>query len=104
MTPSGKKWFFEKAKGEFNTKLRMLGSNRTRMEKEYPKSFRFSKEQLGKYFTAWGEQPYVVKKGGDKVFRYFLDEIGGNEKIKKSIDIDRNFYESLIAKIILFNQ
>jgi hypothetical protein len=104
MTPSGKKWFFEKAKGEFNTKLRMLGSNRTRMEKEYPKSFRFSKEQLGKYFTAWGDQPYVVKKGGDKVFRYFIDEIGGNEKTKKSIEIDRNFFECLIAKIILFNE
>lgn len=102
VTPSGRKWFFEKSRGEFNTKLRIAGSNKVRIEKEYPKNYRFSKEQLGKYFTAWGEQPYVVKKGGDKVFRYFLEEITGEAKGKKAVNINREFYEELISKIILF--
>ncbi len=104
VTPSGRKWFFEKARGEFNTKLRIAGSNKARIEKEYPKNYRFSKEQLGKYFTAWGDQPYVVKKGGEKVFRYFLEEITGKLPSRKSIKVDRNFYEELISKIILFTQ
>ncbi len=102
ITPSGKRWFFEKSKGEFNTRLRIAGNNRTRIEREYPKDVRFSKEQLGKYFTAWGDQPYVVKKGGDKVFRYFIDAITGEEGKKGKTEIDRNFYELLIARIILF--
>lgn len=104
VTPSGRKWFFEKSRGEFNTKLRIAGSNKARIEKEYPKTYRFSKEQLGKYFTAWGDQPYVVKKGGDKVFRYFLEEITGELRGRKAVNINRNFYEELISKIILFTQ
>jgi len=104
MTPSGRKWFFEKSRGEFNTKLRIYGSNKSRLEKEFPKNYRFSKEQLGKYYTAWGDQPHVVKKGGEKVFRYFLEEISGQGKSKKTPEMDRDFYESLIAKIILFTE
>jgi hypothetical protein len=104
VTPSGRKWFFEKSRGDFNTKLRIAGSNKTRIEKEYPKNYRFTKEQLGKYFTAWGEQPYVVKKGGEKVFRYFLEEITGELRGRKVININRNFYEELISKIILFTE
>jgi hypothetical protein len=104
ITPSGRKWFFEKSRGEFNTKLRIAGSNKARIEKEYPKNYRFSKEQLGKYFTAWGDQPYVVKKGGEKVFRYFLEEISGELRGKKAVNVNRDFYEDLISKIILFTQ
>lgn len=104
VTPSGRKWFFEKSRGEFNTKLRIAGSNKARIEKEYPKNYRFTKEQLGKYFTAWGDQPYVVKKGGEKVFRYFLEEITGELRGRKAVTVNRNFYEELISKIILFTQ
>jgi len=104
VTPSGRKWFFEKSRGDFNTKLRIAGSNKARIEKEYPNNYRFTKEQLGKYFTAWGEQPYVVKKGGEKVFRYFLEEISGELRGKKAINVNRNFYEELISKIILFKE
>ena len=104
VTPSGRKWFFEKSRGEFNTKLRIAGSNKARIEKEFPKYYRFTKEQLGKYFTSWGDQPYVVKKGGDKVFRYFLEEITGEIRRKNTTIINRKFYEDLISKIILFTQ
>lgn len=102
ITPSGRKWFFEKSKGEFNTKLRIAGqSGKNRIEKEYPKEFRFTKEQLGKYYSSWGDEPYKVKKGGEAIFRKFLEDIGSEENEKK-LNIDRNFYELLISRIILF--
>lgn len=104
VTPSGRKWFFEKSRGEFNTKLRIAGSNKARIEKEFPKNYRFTKEQLGKYYTAWGDQPYVVRKGGEKVFRHFMEEIEGDTKGKNAVRINRTFYEELISKIILFNE
>lgn len=102
LTPSGLKWFFERAKGEFNTKLRIAGSNKTRLKNEYPNERRFSKEQLAKYHCAWGNEPYLVKKGGEKIFRLFIEEISGENKSNKPIEINRVFYEDLIAKIILF--
>ncbi|MEC4050121.1 AIPR family protein [Flavobacterium sp. SUN046] len=102
ITPSGRKWFFEKSKGEFNTKLRIAGqSAKNRIEKEYPKEFRFTKEQLGKYYSSWGDEPYKVKKGGEAIFRKFLEDISSEENEKK-LNIDRNFYELLISRIILF--
>lgn len=102
ITPSSRKWFFEKSKGEFNTKLRIAGSSgKNRIEKEYPKEYRFTKEQLGKYYSSWGNEPYKVKKGGEAIFRKFLEDIGSEENSKK-VNIDRNFYELLISKIILF--
>lgn len=102
ITPSGRKWFFEKSKGEFNTKLRIAGqSGKNRIEKEYPKEYRFTKEQLGKYYSSWGDEPYKVKKGGEAIFRKFLEDIGSEENEKK-LNIDRNFYELLISRIILF--
>lgn len=100
ITPSGRKWFFEKSKGEFNTKLRIVGSSgKNRIEKEFPKEFRFTKEQLGKYYSSWGNEPYKVKKGGEAIFRKFLEDISSEES---KINIDRNFYELMISRIILF--
>ena len=102
-TPEGRHWFFERAKGEFNTMVRKAGSSGARIKAQYPMSRRFSKEQLAKYFTAWGEQPYLVKKGGEKVFRYFIEEISGSDG-KDAVPIDRAFYESLVSKIIIFRR
>src|SRR5690606_12361427 len=63
VTPSGKKWFFERFKGEFNTMIRKNPKGKARINAEYPKDRRFSKEELAKYYLSWGEQPYTVKKG-----------------------------------------
>ncbi|QJP33932.1 AIPR family protein [Nonlabens sp. Ci31] len=104
MTPSGKKWFFERAKGEFNTKLRIAGSNKRRLAKEYPTQRRFSKELMAKYYSAWGNQPHLVKKGGEKIFRYFIEKLTGEGEFKKPIVVNRDFYEELIATVILFRK
>ena len=104
MTPSGKKWFFERAKGEFNTKLRIAGSNKNRLSKEFPTDRRFSKELMAKYYSAWGNQPHLVKKGGEKIFRYFIEKLTGEGEFKKPININRDFYEELIANIIMFRR
>ena len=102
ITPSGLNWFFERAKGDFNTIVRKAGRNSNRIKKEYPNERRFSKEQLAKYYSSWGDQPFMVKKGGEKIFRYFIEQIATEEGTKAIIDIDRKFYEELISKIILF--
>lgn len=102
LTISGKKWFFERAKGEYATMIRINSAKKTQLEKTYPKDRRFTKEELAKYYSAWGNKPYAVKKGGEKIFRLFLEEISGEGKGSKSTVINRSFYENLIARIILF--
>jgi hypothetical protein len=106
LTPGGNKWFFERAKGEFNTMIRKAPQQKARINREYPRERRFTKEELARYHTAWGDTPYLVKKGGEKVFRFFIEEITGERKTRKSTgtEIDRSFYENLIARIIMFRQ
>ncbi len=94
LTPSGKKWFFEKSRGELNTMMR-FESNKREFEKKYPKDKRLSKELLGKYYSSWGDRPYLVKKGGEAIFRIFIEDIEKKE-------INRNFYEDLIGRVLLF--
>lgn len=103
VTPSGKKWFFDRARGEYSTMLKKSGKNRSRLEKDF-ENRRFSKEDLGKYYTAWGNQPHLVKRGGIKVFKFFITAICGDGDKHKPLEIDRTFYEELIAKVILFDR
>lgn len=104
--PSGTKWFFERIRGEFNTFLRINSKQKTQIEKNYPKQKRLSKEQVAKYFVAWGTSPYLVRKGGEKVFRDFMNFIqtDHHEKPTSPENIGRPFYEDLIAKAILFKE
>jgi hypothetical protein len=103
VAPNQNKWFFDLSKGEYTTLVKLSG-NVNKMEKEYPKERRFNKEELGKFYTSWGLTPYLVKLGGDKVFRYFIEDISGDREKKKAKVIDRDFYEQLVARIILFRE
>ena len=102
LPPNGDKWFFEKSRGEYGTLVKLSGGNKKKKDKEYPSNRRFSKEVLGKIYTAWGQTPHLVRRGGEKVFRVFIEEISGTGLDKKPKPIDRDFYEELIARIIIF--
>jgi len=104
--PSGTKWFFERIRGDFNTLLRINPNQKGQIEKNYPKQKRLSKEQLAKYYVAWGTSPYLVRKGGEKVFRDFMDfiQLDHNEKPLNPENLGRAFYEDLIAKAIMFKE
>lgn len=104
--PSGTKWFFERIRGDFNTLIRKNPRQKTHIEKTYPKSKRLSKEQLAKYYVAWGDRPYLVRKGGEKVFRDFMDfiQLDHNEKPQSPENMGRAFYEDLIAKAVMFKE
>ncbi|PSL34882.1 AIPR family protein [Chitinophaga ginsengisoli] len=104
--PAGNKWFFERIRGEFNTLLKINHKRRSEIEKSYPKQKRLSKEQVAKYYVAWGVTPYLVRKGGEKVFRDFMTFIQQDEKEKPRTpdSLGRPFYEDLIAKAIMFKE
>jgi len=104
-TPSGHKWFFERSKGEFSTMLRKAGKNKARIKKEFPAERKFTKELMAKYYFSWGDEPYLVKKGGEKIFRHFIEQLSPDEATEvKPPNVDRQYYEDIISKIILFRK
>lgn len=105
-TPSGDKWFFERARGEFITLMKVSPEQKKENEILYPKDKRLTKEQMAKYYVSWGETPYLVRKGGEKVFKDFMEFIKKDRNLEnwEPEELDRTFYEDLIAKAILFKE
>ena len=105
LTPSSNKWFFERSKGEFSTMLRKAGNNKGRIKKDFPPERKFTKEMMAKYYSAWGDEPYMVKKGGERIFRHFIEQLSPNEDTGNTPPtVDRLYYEDIISKIILFRK
>ena len=102
-TPTGLKWFFERAKGDYRTQVRIAGRNKNRIVKTFPTERRFTKELLAKYYSSWGDEPYKVKKGGEKIFRHFIEKISGLED-ETPVEVNRDFFENVISRIILFRK
>lgn len=99
--PDGKRWFFERAKGEYFTKLNTSTSVK-QIQRDYPKDRVLTKEQLAKYFVAWGDRPHLVKKGGEKVFKDFMLIL--KETYRNPDQLSAVFFEDLVSKIILFRE
>ena len=96
--PNGNKWFFEKSKGEFYILLHKDNSAAKRM---YDKDRKLTKEQLAKFYVSWGDTPYLVKKGGEKVYKDFISLI--EKQFPDETTMQPIFFENLIGQTILFN-
>ena len=107
LVPSGidgipTKWFYERARGQYNTQKRALSSAQVRkFEMEYPKSQVFSKTDMAKYENTWRMKPHVVKKGAQANLKALGSEII-TEFDASPDDFGVNFYKDLVSKMILF--
>lgn len=97
------KWFYERARGQYETKLRaILGkSKKDKFVLEHPKNQKFTKTDMAKYENTFRMQPNEVKQGAQKNL-----EILGKKLVKEWDKEPKNFefgfYKDLIAKAILF--
>jgi AIPR protein len=96
---SGKtRWFYERARGQYKNAILKEGislAKRKAFELQNPKNQMFVKEDVSKYFNAWGQKPWFVVRGGQKNYTEFMKDR------KKEIP-DNIFFEDIIAKGILF--
>jgi hypothetical protein len=98
--PTRDRWFFELMKGEFNTLIAFeRNDNRKKKLRELYKGRVLDIKSVAKFYGAWGDIPYLVKLGGVKFTGLFLN----NLKNIGAAELDRTFYEDVIAKCILWN-
>ena len=109
LVPSGEdgiptKWFYERARGQYNTQKRALaGSQIRKFEMEYPKHQVFSKTDMAKYENTWRMKPHIVKRGAQANLKSLGSEII-SEFDKNPDDFGVNFYKDLVSKMILFRR
>lgn len=98
--PTRDRWFFELMKGEFNTLIAFeRNDNRKKKLRELYKGRVLDIKSVAKFYGAWGDIPYLVKLGGVKFTGLFLNTL----KSIGAAELDRTFYEDIIAKCILWN-
>lgn len=96
------KWFYERARGQYSTKLRALsGSAKSNFERENPKKQVFTKTDMAKYENTWRMRPHIVKKGAQANLKALGEELL-KEFEKDETVFGAAFYQDLIAKMILF--
>jgi hypothetical protein len=98
------KWFYERARGQYQDARGNLGTAARRdFDLEFPKQQVFSKTDLAKFINLWRGYPDVVSKGAQKNFAHFADYIG-KAWIENSDQFNEIYYRSTIAKAIVFRE
>ncbi|WP_205514356.1 AIPR family protein [Longitalea arenae] len=94
------KWYYERARGQFlDERSRMSLKEMKAFDSEYPKKQKFSKTDLAKYEMSWWQRPFEVGKGAENNFKAFSKELASQH-----IDVNKTYYQRLIAKAILFRE
>lgn len=96
------KWFYERTRGQYSTKLRALGSQgKKKFELEFPKSKLFTKTDLAKYENTFRMRPYTVKRGAQNNLKALGAEIIREYEASPE-KFEAGFYKDMIAKAIIF--
>tara|TARA_B100000989_G_C19531882_1_gene470515 strand:+ start:5753 stop:7909 length:2157 start_codon:yes stop_codon:yes gene_type:complete len=98
-------WFYERARGQYQTLRRKLRTPSKIKEFEYkfPRSQLFNKTDLAKYENTWRMNPNEVKQGAAKNF-LAVSKVLSSEFEKDPDSFTDHFYKELIAKAILFRE
>ena len=96
------RWFYERARGQYEVARNRTGTSparRRKFEEQVPKSQKFTKTDLARYYNAWEQRPEIVSLGAQKNFIYFMTHLA---KKWAGFNPDEAFYKDLIAKAILY--
>ena len=97
------KWFFERVKGQYETTKRALRSQGEirKFDLEFPKTKKLVKTDLAKFDYTWQMKPYLVKKGGQTVFKTYSDE-QAKAYDKSPSSFGAEYFKDMVAKAIFF--
>lgn len=103
-TPEGDYWFYERARGLYNTERRRL---KRAWEKEHPASKVFDKTDLSSTWLVWNGRPACCAKGKEVSFKdfctEFLDQETGMPKDEYG-ELTSAFAKKLICQHLLLTQ
>jgi len=96
------KWFYERARGQYqDARAHLTSAQRRKFDIEFPKRQMFTKTDLAKFMMLWREMPHIVSKGAQKNFAEFAKLIG-EEWARTPDEFNELYYKHAIAKAIIF--
>lgn len=102
------KWFYERARGQYNdARANLTSARKRRFEEEFPKRQVFSKTDLAKFLNVWRSLPHIVSRGAQKNFAEFgkfIDAEWEKDDGKGKNQLNELFYRHTIAKALIFKE
>ncbi len=96
------KWFYERARGQFNdARSRLTPSQRKKFDLENPRSQLFSKTDMAKFLNVWEQKPDKVSLGAQKNFADFAQSVGQAWK-RDEKNFNERFFKEMAAKAMVF--
>ncbi len=94
------RWYYERARGQYaDAHARERTPARQRdFKKVHPLTQKFTKTDVAKFENTWDQQPWLVSLGAEKNFREFMLRLEARGRFTP----DQSYFESLVAKAILF--
>lgn len=92
-------WFYERARGQYTDALMKITTIKKKKEFQADHPL-FTKTDLAKYENAWNQMPFYVCEGAQKNFKKFVLRLSERGKYLP----DQKYYETLIAKAILYKK
>lgn len=95
------RWFYERARGQYMDALVRSGTPtaQKQFKQRHPLGQKFVKTDVAKFENTWAQLPNTVALGADKNFSAYMLRIDSGA----SGDMpDRDFFEALVAKALLF--
>ncbi len=94
----GKKWYFERTRGQYLVELgQQSGINERIFKATYPKGMRLLKTDIAKFEMCWALRPDFVCRGAERNYLQFVADVK-----KNPITVTAAYYHRLVAKAILF--
>jgi hypothetical protein len=96
------KWFYERVRGSYRSLMSYkYGSDKKKVELEYPKSQLIEKTDLAKFEFSFDCRPDYVSLGAQKCFSLYMDKY---VKIKNELDYDEDWFRRAASKGLLFRR
>lgn len=90
-------WFYERLRGQYDQARKSFHTSveQKMFEKKNPSKRKFTKEDVAKVWTCWGQKPHDAVKGAGTAYLSFMKEY--ESKIP-----DETFYKKTVALIIIY--
>lgn len=95
-------WFYERARGQYQDAINRVPTPAQQREFKMvnPLRQKFTKTDLAKFENCWEQYPHMVSQGAEKNFRFFTLEL----ERRGNFEVDREYFEQLVAKAILYRR
>lgn len=96
------RWYYERSRGSYATSKAQASTTtakRREFEHRWPRAQMVTKTDLAKCWNAWGQQPDMVSRGGQKNFKQFMQTL--DSQVGRP-ELDEREYKRAIGKVIFF--